>query len=66
MNVDDIAVKKMEKLLEVIAEAEKFGAENEELSVEDLDKVTGGVSIPNFQQFLQYARDRSKKESENR
>ena len=55
---DDNALRRIDALLGVIAEADKFGASGGELSLEDLDKVTGGVNWPNFQQFLKYARER--------
>lgn len=60
---DDAAVKKMEALLGVVAETEKFDSADDELSADDLDMVTGGVTMPNYQQFLQYVRDRDAKEA---
>ena len=60
---DDAAVKKMEDLLGVVGETENFGAVSDELSVDELDMVTGGVTMPNFQQFMQYVRDRDTREN---
>jgi len=58
---DDTAVKKMEALLNVVAETENFAAVSDELTADDLDNVTGGVNMPNFQQFMQYVRERDAK-----
>jgi len=62
MEFDEAAVKKMEALLDVVGEKEKFDSGDDELSVEELDMVTGGVTMPSFQQFMQYVRDRDAKE----
>jgi hypothetical protein len=59
---DDVAVKKMDAMLKMLAEKSKFDSDEEDLTAEDLDAVTGGVAVPNFQKFLQYARERSAKE----
>ena len=61
---DETIVKKMDALLGAVSEMEKYGNTDDELAVEDLDKVTGGVTVPGFQQFLQYARERRAKETE--
>ena len=55
---DEAAVKKMEALLDTVAEAENFDAADDELSVEELDTVTGGVKVPNFKKFMEYVRVR--------
>ena len=60
-NYDDIAVKKMEELLDIVAEAECFDADDE-LTVDELDKVTAGVTVPSFQKFMQYVRERDTSE----
>jgi hypothetical protein len=59
---DESAVKKMEALLDAVGESDKFDAANDELSAEELDNVTGGVNVPNFQQFMQYVRERDAKD----
>jgi len=62
---DDAIVKKMDALLKVLAETEKTEAGDDELLVDDLDMVTGGVAVPNFQQFLKYANERREKENKS-
>ena len=62
---DNEATKKMEALLGVVAETEGFESANDELSADELDSVTGGASMPSFQQFMQYVRDRDAKEGAN-
>ena len=57
---DDVAVKKMEALLDTVAETESFDATGDELTADELDMVTGGVAMPSFQQFMQYVRDRDR------
>ena len=58
---DDIAVKKMEELLDVVAQTERFDADDE-LSADELDKVTAGLTLPSFQKFMQYVRERDANE----
>jgi hypothetical protein len=62
MAADDKSVEKMGKLLDLISEVKKFGATDEELTADDLDKVTAGVAIPNFYQYLQTVRERNAKD----
>ena len=64
MATDDKLIQKMEGLLSVISEADGFGKNGGELSADDLDKVFGGVTVPEFGQFLQYVRERDAKDGE--
>ena len=60
MNMSDgVLIKKMEMLLRVVTEASKFGENGGELSSDDLECVLGGVSVPDYQVFLQYVRERN-------
>ncbi|MCL1916870.1 MAG: hypothetical protein FWG14_00930 [Peptococcaceae bacterium] len=61
---DDVAAKKIDALLRVISEADKFGKTPDILLDEELDAVTGGVAIPDYQRFLQYVRERREKEQD--
>ncbi|MCL1917162.1 MAG: hypothetical protein FWG14_02420 [Peptococcaceae bacterium] len=57
-----IDAKKIDALLRAVSEADKLGAAGDALLVEELDTVTGGVAIPDYQRFLQYVCERSAKE----
>ena len=61
IQIDDTTVSKIEEMIKVIAEVRKFDSANDELSVEELSNVTGGVTMPDYQQFLQYVRKRDAK-----
>ena len=61
---DDTAIKKMEALLDVVAETENFDT-GDELTADELDSVTAGVTVPNFQKFMQYVRERDANEAGN-
>jgi len=58
MIADNKTIQKIERMLSTIYEADKFGASDRELDVDDLDKVLGGVAVPDFGQFLKYVQDR--------
>jgi hypothetical protein len=61
MNYDDVALKKMEALLDAVAQTESFEADDE-LTADELDSVTAGVTVPGFQKFMQYVRERDANE----
>jgi len=61
-NFDETTAKKLEGLLIVLAESEKFESNDNELSVDALDQITGGVLMPSFHQFLDYVRERKQQE----
>jgi hypothetical protein len=63
---DDVLEKKIDALLRVIYEADKFGSTGDSLSAEELDAVTGGVAIPDYQRFIQYVYERIAKEYKNK
>ncbi|MCL1918661.1 MAG: hypothetical protein FWG14_10160 [Peptococcaceae bacterium] len=60
----DVAAKKIDTLLRVISEMDKFESAGDALSVEELDGVTGGVAIPDYQNFLNYVSERNAEEHE--
>ena len=62
---DDVAVKKMDALLRAISDVDKFDYAGDELDADDLDMVTGGVTVPDFQEFLRYVQERKAYEEKN-
>ena len=59
-----VAAKKIDALLREISEMDKFESTGDALSAEELDAVNGGVTMPDYESFLQYVRERSAKERE--
>lgn len=60
---DNETTKRMHTLLSALGEAKKFDTNSDELSVNELDKIKGGIVTPQYQKFLQYAKERRAKES---
>ncbi|MDR3271301.1 MAG: hypothetical protein LBT32_07350 [Peptococcaceae bacterium] len=59
--MDEVTWERLDKLLTLAAELEGFGEDNDaELSEEDLDRVSAGSAVPDYQAFLRYVRRREK------
>jgi len=59
MTEDSKLMKNMETMLKFALQMDDFGNIGDELSADELDNVYGGVTMPEFQKFLQYAKERS-------